>query len=160
MADDYGQALLNVDVRPIRVAYAVAEGSRDDFRAAVLEASSRWGGIAEPILPIGSDGRVLPEWLPLLDLAPVDFVCAISRPKEEWGPLREQVGRDVVTLEQIQPGFASLHATAVQPVGGRPSNMAGARPNDPIATLAALGAPSDEAQRRAWQEAGRNFCNR
>ena len=74
------------------MAYAIAEGSEQDFQAAVLEASSRWGGIQEPILPIGTDGRILDEWLGLLALAPVDYICAVSEADRHRAALQRGSG--------------------------------------------------------------------
>ncbi|MHB8490473.1 MAG: hypothetical protein ACYDC4_15025 [Candidatus Dormibacteria bacterium] len=151
-SEDLGQALLNVDVRPFRMAYAIAEGSEQDFQAAVLEASSRWGGIQEPILPIGTDGRILDEWLGLLALAPVDYICAVSEADRHRAALQEQTGREIVTLEWIQQHL-TLHAVAAQPDLEQPSNVFGARRDDPIAYLAALGAAWDQDQLTIWQQA-------
>lgn len=151
--DDIGQALLNVDVRPVRIAFVIAEGSHDDFKAAVVEASTRWGGIQEPIVPM-RDGRVSDDWRMLLDLVPVDYICAVSGTPQDRITLQDQLGKQVLTLEQIQPGVASLHATATQPFRERPSNTIGASRDDPIISLTALGAAWDKDQLTAWQRAG------
>ena len=152
MSEDLGQEMLNVDVRPVRMAYAVAKDSAEDFRAAVLEASSRWGGIQEPILPVGSDGRILDNWLPLLELAPVDYICAISGANEHRRALQEQTGREVVTLEWIQQHL-TLHAVAAQPDLDALSNVFGARPDDPITYMSALGAAWAQDQLDIWRQA-------
>jgi hypothetical protein len=152
-SEDLGQALLNVDIRPIRMAYAVANGSEEDFRAAVLEASSRWGGIQEPILPVGNDARILDQWVGFLDLAPVDYICAVGEEAaRNRDALQEQTGQEVVTLAWIQQHL-TLHAVAAQPDLDSSSNVFGARRDDPITYLAALGAAWDQDQLGIWQQA-------
>lgn len=152
MAEELGPALVNVDVRPIRLTYAVADGSEADFRAAVLEASSRWGGLQELILPVGSDGRILEEWFPLTDVAPPDYVCATSNFAEWRNSLQEQSQRGVVDLSYVQQ-HATLHAAAVQPSFGH-TNVFAAQPDDNLVSLVGLGAASDAEQLSAWQAVG------
>lgn len=156
MPEDIGQALLNVDVRPVRLGYAAREASVDDFRSAVLEASSRWGGMQEPILPVGADGHIVPSHMGLLDRMPVDYLCSISDElRPQAAELQEQVHRQVVTLQYVQTHLA-VHATHVQPEQARPSNVIGARHEDPVTSLAALGAAWDPDQITAWQGVGLN----
>jgi hypothetical protein len=150
-SDDLGQALLNVDVRPIRMAYAIPDGSEEHFREAVLEASSRWGGIAEPILPMGTDGRILDKWVGLLDFAPVDYICAVADSGDR-AALQEQTGREVVNLQWIQQHL-TVHAVAAQADLEQTSNLFGAKREDPVAYLAALGAAWDQTQLDIWQQA-------
>lgn len=154
MAEELGQALLNVDVRPIRLAYLAAASSEEDFREAVLEASSRWGGIQEPILAIDGDGAILEGMENLLELMPVDYLCSISdRTRPFDTQLATSLKRHVFSLAQVQRGNVALHATAVrQPSGTPATSLFGSRQNDPITSLAALGAAWDEEQVRAWQQ--------
>ncbi|MER6523443.1 hypothetical protein ABT246_42525 [Streptomyces sp. NPDC001553] len=61
MADEMGQQeyvghrLIEVTILPARVAYLIAEGSSDGFRAAVRAATHRWGGMTEPIIEMTAD---------------------------------------------------------------------------------------------------------
>ncbi|MFD4913090.1 hypothetical protein ACFWNR_07685 [Streptomyces virginiae] len=50
-----GHRLIEVAALPARVAYLIAEGSRDGFRAAVRTATHRWGGMTEPIIEVASE---------------------------------------------------------------------------------------------------------
>lgn len=62
MAEYVGQGVLHLDLRPKRGAYLFRTGSRAQFCAAVTRASSRWGGLQEPIVPVSPAGRIQPAW--------------------------------------------------------------------------------------------------
>ncbi|MFD5256880.1 hypothetical protein ACFWM5_29115 [Streptomyces bobili] len=51
-----GQAAMEAAVLPSRAAYLIAVGSEAGFRIAVMQASSRWGGMAEPIVEASASG--------------------------------------------------------------------------------------------------------
>jgi len=51
-----GQAGMEAAVLPSRAAYLIESGSAAGFRAAVTEASSRWGGMTEPIVEAHASG--------------------------------------------------------------------------------------------------------
>lgn len=59
--DYLGQSMMQVAVLPARAAYFIRTGSRTGFRRAVQEASTRWGGMTEPILPVPDDGEIPDE---------------------------------------------------------------------------------------------------
>jgi hypothetical protein len=67
------QSLLNFDVRPIRAGYLVPYSSPERLRLAVAEASSRWGGMLEPILPVAKNGVITPGWLEVARLLDPDY---------------------------------------------------------------------------------------
>lgn len=51
-----GQAAMEAAVLPSRAAYLIAAGSEAGFRIAVMQASSRWGGMTEPIVEVSESG--------------------------------------------------------------------------------------------------------
>ncbi|MER7042918.1 hypothetical protein [Streptomyces microflavus] len=51
-----GQAGMEAAVLPSRAAYLIAGGSKAGFRTAVTQASSRWGGMTEPIVEAHASG--------------------------------------------------------------------------------------------------------
>ncbi|MFI6530758.1 hypothetical protein [Streptomyces uncialis] len=51
-----GQAGMEAAVLPSRAAYLIAGGSEAGFRAAVTQASGRWGGMTEPIVEVRAPG--------------------------------------------------------------------------------------------------------
>lgn len=56
-----GQELAQLDVGPIRACYLVPDLNRGRLIDAITAASRRWGGVTEPILPVGPDG-LLGDW--------------------------------------------------------------------------------------------------
>jgi len=66
MAEYLGEAVVAVDVRPVRAAYLVRAGSVTDFKQAVYRAVDRWGGIHESIVPVSKTGRIRPGYVSLL----------------------------------------------------------------------------------------------
>lgn len=55
-----GVSPVTVAVLPARVAYLISETSTTGFRRAVQEASCRWGGMTEPVIPVKSNGQCEP----------------------------------------------------------------------------------------------------
>ena len=53
-----GQELARLNVGPIRACYLVPNLNRDRLIEAITAASRRWGGVTEPILPVGQDGLI------------------------------------------------------------------------------------------------------
>lgn len=54
------------------MSYLIRTNSETGFRRAVQEASSRWGGFSEPIVPVRANGRVDAFWSQVVELANVD----------------------------------------------------------------------------------------
>lgn len=52
------QALANMWIRPVRIAYLIKAGSREQFLEAVERATTRWGGQTEPILVLNEAGQL------------------------------------------------------------------------------------------------------
>lgn len=73
-----GQQVLHLDVRPKRAAFLFRSGSKFGFRAAVERASSRWGGIQEPILPVPPGGRIKAAWKQISDALAPDIAFDVS----------------------------------------------------------------------------------
>lgn len=49
---------LSIDYRPLRVGFLVRQGNVDDFIAAAELNTALWGGIYNPILPVGGDAKL------------------------------------------------------------------------------------------------------
>ncbi len=77
--DDYlGQEQVRVTVAPQRVGYIVRPGDREGMHRALSAATRRWGGITEPILPIGDDGSVAPLDMRVAETLAPDFLVAVD----------------------------------------------------------------------------------
>jgi hypothetical protein len=156
VTQDLGPALVHLDIRPVRLAYLVRRGSIPDFRAAITEASSRWGGIREPIIPFDAHGTIDPSWDQYLSRFPVDLVCRVAElDRAETSRLRERIGREAVSLADVQTSCA-LHATAVHSPHFAPTTYSVCAPaSSGPGSLAALGLAEDADQVTAWARVGR-----
>lgn len=73
-----GPAIVRVDFLPARAAYLIRAGSRRGFRRAVQEATTRWGGMAEPIVPVRRDGSVDGWWRQVVAVAGVEGLVDVD----------------------------------------------------------------------------------
>lgn len=72
MGEYLGQEEFQIAIGPARVAYLIRSGSVEGFRRAVQEASTRWGGVSEPIIPVTSDSGLDKFWIQTIECANVD----------------------------------------------------------------------------------------
>jgi hypothetical protein len=111
VAGEYlGSGVVNFEIRPIRFAYIIHRGSGDDFARAVSEASSRWGGMQELILPATDEGALVQGYQALLDLAPVDqFVAAGTFSPDAMTRLGQELGGAVTPILHVGTGTDGIH---------------------------------------------------
>lgn len=69
MTEYLGEDALTITAVPNRVVFLFPAGSRSSFKVAVREASSRWAGVTEPILPVRRGGKVDPAWVQIAGYA-------------------------------------------------------------------------------------------
>jgi hypothetical protein len=96
-----GQEDFSISVRPGRCAYLIADGSQSGFKRAVREASSRWGGMSEPILPVAEDGHLEGLWVQILDFADVDELINVDVESEVAENVASVLGIPLVPLTDI-----------------------------------------------------------
>ena len=94
-------ALFKVTVRPARAAYLIAEGSRDGFRLAVQEATSRWGGQTELVIPIQEDGAVTQDFLQAIEISHIDGLVNVDARDDHAKALAGSLGMHLTPLEHI-----------------------------------------------------------
>ena len=102
MAEYVGQQLVHLDLRPKRAAFLYATGSAMQFRLAVERASSRWGGLQEPIVPVSPLGRIQPAWKQIVEALQPDVIFDLAGlSAEAKRRVRDQLGLTVqpVTAE-------------------------------------------------------------
>ncbi|MGO4856256.1 hypothetical protein [Arthrobacter sp. 2MCAF14] len=97
-----GQSTLLATIVPARAAYLVQENSRDGFRRAVQEASTRWAGMTEPIVPVSGDGHIDEATRRMLDLAGVDGLVNVDLSVAEAETASEELGLPWVPLDQAR----------------------------------------------------------
>ena len=102
MRGDYlGQAAFRLEVVPARVAYLIAPRSEGGFRQAVREASTRWAGVTEPIIPVWRNGRVLPWWSQVLELLQIDALVRVDADLQASARVAHRVGLPLIELADI-----------------------------------------------------------
>lgn len=70
-ASPSGPTIFRAAFAPARAVYLVRPRSRDGFRRAIQEASTRWGGMAEPIIPVRKGGKIDGWWRQVTEVANV-----------------------------------------------------------------------------------------
>lgn len=135
MSEYMGQAVLDVELVPSRVAYLIRPGSRDGFHRSVQEACTRWGGQTEPILPVDDDGVVADEWREVVRLADVEVVVNVDVDEDAAAAAAAAVGCSLVDLAEIStfgaPSSWTMH----------PSSIDAGQPLDQAYVIAAEAAP-------------------
>lgn len=110
-----GQATAQANIRPRRLAYLVKAGDAESLRAAIEYATSEWGGMGHPIVPVYAGGRA--PWMSLLeDLFPeavIDFSGADPRFLERH---QDKYGIPFLSYDNLQqfaePGVHAVAALA------------------------------------------------
>ncbi|GAA5201578.1 hypothetical protein GCM10023346_46230 [Arthrobacter gyeryongensis] len=103
MSDVQYQGLVPVraTIVPARAAYLVREGSRRGFRRAVQEASTRWGGVTEPILAISDDGHVT-DWVRhVVSVSAVEGLVNVDLSEAEANATASELGLPWVPIDRI-----------------------------------------------------------
>lgn len=73
-----GPVAVRAELLPARAAYLIRAGSRRGLRRAVQEATTRWGGMAEPIIPVRRDGSVEGWWRQVVEFAGVEGLVDVD----------------------------------------------------------------------------------
>src|SRR2546429_8292369 len=97
MSEYLGEAVVHVDVRPVRAAYLVRRGSSHDFKRAVYYACGRWGGLRDPIVPLTPSGRIASGYRRLIDeiLPPDIFIDLSGLSDDVRNKLQASLGKNV-----------------------------------------------------------------
>lgn len=91
-------------VGPARAAYLVRAGDRGAFVRAIQAASSRWGGVTEPIVPVRKSGNIDGRWIHTVELSGVDGLLNVNVPDELAAAAQQQVDLPVFDLEKPSRG--------------------------------------------------------
>jgi hypothetical protein len=110
-----GPYVVQVRVAPARAAYLISAGSRTGLRRAMQEATTRWGGMTEPIVPVRSGGRIDGWWRQVLELSRPDGLVNVDLDPALAASIATDVGLPCVPLDLIDhAGYTSLN---VYPLG-------------------------------------------
>lgn len=146
-----GQAIAHLDIRPQRAAYLVPAGSGDAVRQAIASASRRWGGIAEPIIPVSSRGRIAENWLRTLQLLRAHVLVNVGLTDLARSGAERRIGNASVPLDKLRGPAEGAHPLLVRPAP--PSGTVVLPPDGSLLQLAAAGTiPLDEVA--DWSQLG------
>lgn len=103
--DEYlGQEQIRVTVAPQRAGYIVRPSDREGILRALSAATRRWGGITEPILPIGDDGSIGSLDRRVAETLAPDLLVAVDDDRD-LDLLTSAVGRRVIPWSAFgEPG--------------------------------------------------------
>ncbi|MFD9040915.1 hypothetical protein [Streptomyces bottropensis] len=116
--DYLGQSMMTAAVLPARAAYLIRTGSHTGFRRAVQEASTRWGGMTEPILAVPDNGEIPDELRKTVAAAKVEAVVNVDIDDALARRAADAVGLPCVPIAKIdQAGAArfTCHPLHVNP---------------------------------------------
>ena len=117
-----GRADVRAAVLPARAAYLVPAGDREAFVVAVREASTRWAGVTEPIVPVRADGRVDGWWSQVVKLSKVDGLVNVNLSSTLAEQVASQLGLPVVDIARIdQEGGTRFSAHPCHLALGKPA---------------------------------------
>lgn len=143
-----GQSIMHLAVLPARVVYLISEGSTIGLRQAVHAASSRWGGAAEPIIPIAEDGSIRPLYKQIVELAGVEEAINVDLPETTASRAVAELGLSSIPISWMHHGgesaFTSPPSAVASAADGGLAPVMGA-PSCPLWEAVAAGRQSTEA---------------
>jgi hypothetical protein len=151
MNDYLGQEALTVSVSPGRVVYLFPAGSRLNFRRAVQEASSRWCGVTEPIIPVRKGGGLDSGWAQIAMHARPFRAVNVGCPESDATRAAQTLGLDLTDLSRIDhdSGTQAIHWSFVTTTV---SNPVAARERSDLWEAVAAGDPLDPTDAPALRE--------
>ena len=111
-----GQEDFRMAIAPERVAYPIGEESVSGFKRAIQEACTRWGGITEPIIPVGPEVELDNQWRTVVELADVDELINVDcgeRAARTVSQLLELPLVSVDAIDQEGPGRFTCHPSTI-----------------------------------------------
>lgn len=118
-----GPSLVKVALLPARASYLIRAGSRVGLRRAVQEASTRWGGMTEPIIPVRRNGSVDSWWRHVVETAGVEGLVDVDAGADLAQKAARSLSLPVVPLKHIDRAGSTkwtLHPEAL-PMHGDPT---------------------------------------
>ncbi|MCG7207339.1 hypothetical protein [Streptomyces arenae] len=116
--DYLGQSMMQAVVLPARAAYLIRVGSEPGFRQAVQEASTRWGGMTEPILAVPDNGEIPDELRETVAAAKVEAAVNVDLDDALAQRVAAALGLPCVPIAKIDqagPARFTCHPLHVNP---------------------------------------------
>jgi hypothetical protein len=157
----FEQVLARVAVLPARVVYLVAAGSRMGFRRAAQEASCRWAGMTELIVPVRARGGIDRAWVQMIGYGSYDCLVNVDAADGAAERAQRELDLPLVSLRDIDrwsPSSWSIHPVniAEQHPWASAAVMATSR-EAPLWEIAAAG---DLTERHELEVEGHGFGRR
>jgi len=117
-----GQSTFRVRVLPARAGYLTRPDDTAGVVEAIREASTRWAGYSEPIIPVPASDPIDGWWLQTLDTAAVDGLVNVNIDPDTAETVAETLGLPVVGLADIDTSGRtqfSTHPANLQQTGLR-----------------------------------------
>ncbi|MGW6015834.1 hypothetical protein [Streptomyces sp. NPDC055210] len=146
--ESYGQYPMMASVLPARVVYLIGENSTDGFRSAVREATTRWAGVTEPIVPVPASGAVSEAWQEMIKAADVQGAVNVDLDERDAEEAAERLRLPLVALSRIDDEGISqftCHPAAVMAQGQWDQSWLIAQNDAPLWQIAAAGDLTSEA---------------
>ncbi len=156
-----GQTTARVAVLPARVAYLIAAGSRTGYRRAVQEASTRWAGMTELIVPVTSRGDIAPAWTQMIETGQIDCMVNVDVSDAAAHRAGALLRLQVVPLRMIDrsgPSRWSIHPVNVAAEADTQNTVIMATSEE--AALWEIAAAGDLAPECSLDLAGHEFASR
>ena len=115
-----GRAEVRAEILPARAAYLVEADNCDAALTAVREASTRWAGVTEPIVPVSPEGLVADRWTQVVEFANVDGLVSIDVPTGHAESAATQLGLPIVEIAEIDRSGTTRHSIHPGFVGAQP----------------------------------------
>ena len=122
-SDYVGPTAVRAAVLPARVVYLIADGSETGLRRAAQEASTRWGGMTEPIVPVKSGGEFEPWAGQVAALSRADAAVNVDVPSADASAAAAKLDLELVSLANID--IVGLAAFTVHPSAIGPAHQQG-----------------------------------
>ena len=116
-----GQSTFGVRVLPARAGYLTRPDDTCGVVEAIREASTRWAGFSEPIIPVPASGAVDGWWLQTLETAEVDGLVNVNIDPDVAATFAKTLSLPVVDLADIDKSGRTQFST-------HPANLYQTRP--------------------------------
>lgn len=123
-----GQVRLRASVLPARAAYLIKDGSVRGFRRAIGEATTRWAGACEPIIPVNGRTGVMPAFDQMVRASAVDGFVNVDAAPGMAAKVGAAYGLPVVPIKRIDREGTTRLTTHVAHLSHRQNPHAGASP--------------------------------
>jgi hypothetical protein len=121
-----GPARFVVSMLPGRAAYLIGSKSQSGFRRAIQEATTRWGGMSEPIVPVLAGGRIGSWHRQVVEVSGVDCFVNVDVSDADAQALAARMGLPLVPLAGIDvhgPASFSINPVSLRTNSSAPNGI-------------------------------------